>query len=375
MSHHSAAARISLPFVREGAAPGIGKLGTRLNLTARQVLLAGALSLGVIAAGAYGVEWWSVGRFIESTDDAYVGGDVTAIAPHVPGFVAQVLVEDNQRVKKGELLVRLDNRDFHAAADEAAAVVEAKTAALDNLKAKSVLQQSIIQQAGADLAAKQAQAQFARDDDARYQGLMRAVATSRQDVQRAAAADRVASQTAEQARAGVAAAGQQLVVLDTEIAQASADVKQAEASLRAAQLNLGYTELRAPIDGTVANRSARPGAYATAGSELLSIVPARGLWVDANFKESQLANLEPGQKVWVEADVLPGETFAGRVASVAPATGAQFSVLPPENATGNFTKIVQRVPVRIRLDGEAGKLGRLRPGLSVTAEIDTRSGD
>jgi membrane fusion protein (multidrug efflux system) len=364
---------VSLAFSRAGFAPGIGKLGVRLNVSVRQALLIGALSLGAIAAGSYGYDWWRVGRFIETTDDAYVGGDVTAIAPHVPGFVAEVLVDDNQRVKKGQLLVRLDNRDYRAAADQAEAVVQEKTAALDNLKAKAVLQQSVIGETDADLAAKQAQAQFARDDDARYQGLMRAVATSRQDVQKAVAADRVAASQAEQARAGAAAANQQLAVLNAEIAQAAADVKQAEASLRAARLNLGYTELRAPIDGTVANRSARSGAYATAGSELLSIVPARGLWVDANFKESQLAKLQPGQKVQVEADVLPGETFAGRVASVAPATGAQFSVLPPENATGNFTKIVQRVPVRIRLDGEASKLGRLRPGLSVTAEIDTRA--
>jgi membrane fusion protein (multidrug efflux system) len=362
----------SFAFTRASVAPDFGTLGVRLRTSLRQWLLAGAVTLGTVVAGTYGYEWWSTGRFIESTDDAYVGGDVTSIAPHVAGFVADVLVQDNQQVRKGQLLIRLDNRDYRAQAAEAEAVVRDKTAVLDNLKAKLVLQQSIIDQAGADLAAKQAQSRFAHDDNARYQGLMRAVATSRQDVQKAAEADRVAGSAVEAARAGVAAAVQQLAVLNTEIEQASADVAQAEASLQTARLNLGYTELRAPIDGTVANRSARTGAYATVGSELLSVVPANGLWVDANFKESQLAEMRPGLKVAVEADVLPGQTFYGRVASVAPATGAQFSVLPPENATGNFTKIVQRVPVRIQLSGDAAKLGRLRPGLSVTADVDTR---
>jgi membrane fusion protein (multidrug efflux system) len=140
-----------------------------------------------------------------------------------------------------------------------------------------------------------------------------------------------------------------------------------------AKLNVDYTELRAPIDGTIGNRGAHVGAFATVGAQLLSIVPARGLWVDANFKESQLALIRPGLPASIEADVLPGQVFHGHVASLAPATGAQFSVLPPENATGNFTKIVQRVPVRILLDGEASKLGDLRPGLSVTARVDERA--
>ena len=141
-----------------------------------------------------------------------------------------------------------------------------------------------------------------------------------------------------------------------------------------ARLNLGYTELRAPFDGVVGNRAARAGGYATVGAALVSLVPAGGLWVDANFKENQLAGLRPGQTARIEADVLPGQVFTGHVASLAPATGAQFSVLPAENATGNFTKIVQRVPVRILLDGDAGLLGRLRPGLSVTASVDGRTG-
>src|SRR6266404_9233353 len=167
-------------------------------------------------------------------------------------------------------------------------------------------------------------------------------------------------------------ARRQLDVIDTQKQQVQAALTQAVAERDLARLNLGYTELRAPIDGTVGNRSARAGAYAMVGAQLMSLVPASGLWVDANFKENQLAHLRPGMKATITADVLPGEVFRGHVASLAPSTGAQFSVLPPENATGNFTKIVQRVPVRILLDGDAGELGRLRPGLSVTADIDER---
>lgn len=161
-------------------------------------------------------------------------------------------------------------------------------------------------------------------------------------------------------------------MIDTQKQQAQAALAQAVADRDLARLNLGYSELRAPIDGTIGNRSARTGAYATIGAQLLSIVPARGLWVDANFKESQLAHIQPGLPASIAADVLPGQLFRGHIASLAPATGAQFSVLPPENATGNFTKIVQRVPVRILLDGDASALGRLRPGLSVTAAVDER---
>jgi membrane fusion protein (multidrug efflux system) len=168
------------------------------------------------------------------------------------------------------------------------------------------------------------------------------------------------------------AAHRQLAVIDAQKRQAEAALAGAIADRDAAELNLGYTGLRAPIDGIVGNRSARSGAFAPVGAQLLAIVPARGLWVDANFKENQLAHLRPGMPASIEADVLPGAVFRGRVASLSPATGAQFSVLPAENATGNFTKIVQRVPVRILLEGDAGVLGRLRPGLSVTAEVDER---
>jgi membrane fusion protein, multidrug efflux system len=168
------------------------------------------------------------------------------------------------------------------------------------------------------------------------------------------------------------AAERELNVIDAEKQQSQAALDQAAADRDLAQINLDYTEIRAPIDGVVGNRSARAGAYATVGSQLLAVVPVSALWVDANFKESQLARLREGQPAEVVADALPGVSFRGRVASLAPATGAQFSIIPPENATGNFTKIVQRVPVRIRLEGDAAEFGRLRPGLSVVVHVDGR---
>jgi membrane fusion protein (multidrug efflux system) len=294
---------------------------------------------------------------VETTDDAYVGGDVTPIAPHIAGFVQQIPVTDNQRVRAGQTLARLDPNDYEAALSHATAVLKARLAALDNLQAKRVLQRSIIAGAEADLAAKLARAEFASEDARRYQALALTAAGSRQNAQKALADDRSAQAAIQAAHAALDAANQQLAVLDTEIAAAEAGIAQAAADQRTAQLNHSYTNITAPIDGYIGNRYAQVGAYVASGTNLLSVVPARGLWVDANFKEDQLADMKPGYPVTIVADVLPGRTFHGHVASLAPATGAVFSVIPPQNATGNFTKIVQRVPVRIALDGDATELG------------------
>lgn len=359
--------------IAAGAVEALTRQTTWLQAKRKRLLPALGISIAIVAAVAYGYHWLAVGQFIQSTDDAYVGGNVTSIAPHVAGFVSEIVVDDNQHVRQGQLLMRLDDRDFRAAADHAEAVVNETQAALADLESKYTLQQSTIRQAAAELSAKLAREAFTRDDDARYQRLERAVAISRQDVDRAASADRQASADTMAAQAGLEGARQQLAVLAADIAQARANVAQAEADLRTARLNLGYTVIRAPVDGYIGNRAVRVGAYVTVGSYLVSVVPARGLWVDANFKEDQLAEIKAGEGATVTADVLPGKEFHGHVESVAPGTGAIFSVIPPENATGNFTKIVQRVPVRIALDANAARLGGLRPGLSIIANIDTRT--
>ncbi|MEJ1976159.1 MAG: HlyD family secretion protein [Acetobacteraceae bacterium] len=327
-----------------------------------------------IAGGAawYGDHWWTVGRFVESTDDAYIGADVTVIAPKVAGFITNVAVTDNQEVHAGDLLVKIDDRDYRAALAKAEAAVGGQQATLANLDATRRLQEAMVAQAEAGVSGTDAELVRARYDQVRYRQLSANAAASIESFQKADADYKQAVAASQKSRAALDAAQRQIAVIDTQKQQAEAALAGAVADRDTAQLNLGYTELRSPIDGMIGNRSARVGAFATIGAQFLSVVPARGLWVDANFKENQLAGMHKGMPVTIEADVLPGEVFRGHVLSLAPATGAQFSVLPPENATGNFTKIVQRVPVRIALDDDASVLGRLRPGLSVTADVDER---
>lgn len=339
---------------------------------ARRLAVRAVLAIAAIAVLGYGTYWWTTARYLESTDDAYVGGDVTVLGPKVPGYIAQVLVTDNQAVHAGDVLVRLDDRDYRAALAKAEGEVAAQQALLANLDATARLQTAVIAQARASVVAVTADARRAHDDQVRYQDLVAKSAVSVQSAQKADADYKQIAANRERAEAAAVATERQLDVIATQKQQAQAGLAQAVAQRDIARLNLEDTVLRAPVDGTVGNRRARTGAYAQAGTQLLAIVPAHGLWVDANFKEGQLARLRPGMPVKIEADVLPGRVFHGRVASLAPATGAQFSVLPPENATGNFTKIVQRVPVRVQLDDADGRLGTLRPGLSVTAEVDAR---
>ncbi len=340
----------------------------RLLLSAHRVLLVGAALMVATGTAWFARDYWTFGRFIESTDDAYVGGDVTTIAPKVPGFIDKVAVIDNQAVRAGDLLIKLDDRGFRAALARANAAVAGQQATLLNLAATRRLQQAVVAQAEAELIATGAETTRAHFDVARYNVLAADKWASQQRFQAADADYRKAQSADHKARAALQAAVLQIGVIDTQTGQTEAALAGALADQETARLNLSYTELRAPIDGTIGNRSARTGADSVVGGELISLVPAHGQWVDANFKENQLATMRAGEPATITADVLPGEVFRGHVASLAPATGAQFSILPPENATGNFTKIVQRVPVRILLDGDASNLGRLRPGLSVVAK-------
>ncbi|HEX3537516.1 MAG TPA: HlyD family secretion protein [Stellaceae bacterium] len=350
-----------------------GTIAAKSRFGRRHLALAGLALVVTLGGAQYGYRWWTAGRFIESTDDAYAGGNVTTVSPHVAGFVAEILVTDNQNVTAGQLLIRIDGRDFRAALDRAQAVADERQAALAGLEAKYALQQTMIQQAEAELAAKSAHASFAGEDAIRYRVLAMSSYGTRQNAERASAADQEAKAAIKSSEAGLTASRQQLAVLNADIAAARAGVAQAKADLETARLNLGYTEIRAPIDGYIGNRAAQLGAYVAGGAYLLSVIPAHGLWVDANFKEDQLAQMRPGQPATVIADVRPGKIFHGYVQSLAPGTGAIFAVIPPENATGNFTKIVQRVPVRIALDDADARLGELRPGLSTTVSVDTRS--
>lgn len=334
----------------------------------RTILTAAAIAGGALAVW-YGIYWWNVGRWMQTTDDAYVGGNTAPLATQVAGFVTEVLFDDNQFVHQGQPLIRIDPRLYKAAVERADANLQQQKATLENLHARYTLQQSTIAQAEADLAGKTAAATFAALDAKRYQALALSASGSEQNAQKATATNDQAKASVDGATATLAAAKQQLTVIRTQIAQAEAAVEAAQADLATAKLNLGYTEIRSPVDGFVGNRAAQVGAYVANGAYLVAVIPSKGLWVDANFKEDQLRKMKSGQKARVVADVASDRTIEGTIASLAPATGATFSVIPPENATGNFTKIVQRVPVRIKLD-DAG--GILRPGLSTTVTVDTR---
>ncbi len=351
-------------------APVSSAAGRRSRLRRLALIVAGAAV--ALAAVLWLREWWTVGRFLETTDDAFVAADITTIASKVPGFVTRVAVADNQSVKAGDLLAVIDDRDYQAALTRAQATVQAQEAALANLDAQSSLQAATIEQDQAKVASAEAELHRAQDDAVRSRNLATRRVVSEQDHELTDATATKALADRDAARAAVVAAQRQLTVLATERKQGEAILAQEQASLQLARLNLSYTEIRSPIDGVVGNRRLRVGDYTTVGAQLLSIVPATGLYVEANFKESQIAHMRAGQAVRIQADVLSGVKFTGRVDSLAPATGAEFSLLPAENATGNFTKIVQRVPIRILLDGDSANLGRLRPGLSVIARVDLR---
>jgi len=349
-----------------------GKIpAARLHLNRKAVLWAGAGLLG-LALAAYGTDYWVSGQYLESTDDAYVGADVSALAPQVSGMVAQLAVTDNQVVHTGQLLVQLDDRPYRAAVAKTQANVAGAQAALANLEATENLQQAVIAEAQADIAAADAAVTLGQQNVARYTRLAASNAGSMQDAQTSQSTYRQNLAAAQKARAALTAETARLDVVRTEITQAQATLAAALAARDVAQLDEQYTQIRAPFDGVVGDRAAHVGDYAAAGTQLLSLVPLHGLWIDANFKEDQLAQMQPGQVVRIVADIAPGVKIMGHVVSLAPASGAVFSLLPPENATGNFTKIVQRVPVRVALHGDAATLGLLRPGLSVTATVDTK---
>ena len=354
-----------------GAAQPVQPAGARHRL--RRVLMAAA---GVAALGAgahYGWDYWTIGRFQISTDDAYVQADTTTIAPKVSGYLAQVLVGDNEAVRAGQALARIDDRDYAIALDQAKADVSAAEAAVVSKQAAIDAQQSAIDAAKATIQVDQAGETFAEQENKRYADLATSGFGSVQNAQQAAS--RIASSHASvlRDRAAVDTAIKQLALQKAELAQAEALVARSEAARRQAELNLGYSAIVSPVDGIVGNRTLRVGQYVQAGTQLMSVVPSAATYVVANFKETQLTDVRRGQPVEIEVDMFPGRVFHGRVDSLAPASGQTFALLPPDNATGNFTKIVQRIPVKIVLDPDSVGSGDLRPGMSVTPSIDTKA--
>ena len=342
------------------------------RLARRGAIGVGAAAL-LVAGGVYGYGYWTSGRFLESTNDAYVQADYTIIAPKVSGYIAEVMVDDNQPVKTGQVLAKIDDRDFSTALAQAQADVEAAQASIHNIDAQLALQEATVDQASADIASAEAGVTFAKQDHSRYQDLMK---TGYGTVQRAQLANAdLQQQTAllQHDRAALIAAQKQIDVLKTQRAEADAQLAHNQAVAQQATLNLSYTTITAPIDGVVGARSLRTGQYVQAGTQLMALVPLQATYVVANFKETQLTEMRDGQPAVIEVDSFPGALIHGRIDSLAPASGLEFSLLPPDNATGNFTKIVQRIPVKIVLDGNDPLVGLLRVGMSVEASIDTKA--
>ncbi|WP_448649253.1 HlyD family secretion protein [Pseudomonas corrugata] len=335
-------------------------------------ILSTALLLTVAIGSVFYLNRSESSASTQSTDDAYVHADFTTVAPQVSGTVETVLVEDNQPVRRGDLLAVIDDRDFVANVNVAKAQVASAQAGVAGLEAHLIQQQTVIRQAQAAVAADAAALKLAKVNHARYRNLAADGSGTVQAQQQAEAQLSVQQAGLEKSQAGLQAARQQVDILKADLEQARASLAHAQATQAIAELKLSYTRITAPISGTIGEKSMRVGAFVNAGKPLLAIVPLDAVYITANFRETQLARVQTGQAVDIEVDALPGETLTGTVQSLGPASGVSYSAIAPHNATGNFTKIVQRLPVRIRIEPDQPATAKLRVGMSVTPHIRIR---
>jgi len=338
----------------------------------RLVLIGAALLLAVGAGGTFGYRWWTVGRFIEATDDAYVSAHNTTLAAKVAGYVSSIAVEDNARVRAGDVIATIDDGDFALAADAARDKVATQQATVERIGRQIVAQQASVAQAKAQLVSAQAGGTRAQLELERQQALAQREFASRQTLEQAQSNRDQGAAGVQSALAAVDAAVANVDVLEAQQQEAARALDELRTALAKAERDLSFTVIRAPVDGVIGNRAVQTGDFVQTGQRLASLVPLDDVYVDANFKETQLAQLRPGQKVAISIDALPDQTIEGTVTSLAPASGAVFSLLPPDNATGNFTKIVQRLPVRVSVPADIATLGLLRPGMSVVVSVNTK---
>jgi len=336
------------------------------------VRLAILLAAGLIVI-LFTTQWnrWVGLSIRQVTDDAYVRGDITPLSAQVPGYVRRVLVDDFQWVKQGELLVEIEDDDYRARVAQAEADLLGAGAAIENLKAQKAAQHAQVAEAEGAIAATQADVERTRLEAARQRTLLATTFGTRQKVEQADAEAQRFAATLARNQAALDAQRRQLAVLDTQESQLRADVKAKQAMLDLAKINLGYTRIVAPVDGMVSERGVREGQYVHSATQVITVVPLDNVWVVGNYKETQLTHVAIGQNAEIRVDTFPGVVVSATVDSIAPASGAQFSLLPPDNATGNFTKVVQRIPVKLRIGSNNPLAGRLRPGMSVIATILT----
>jgi len=348
------------------------KTTTRSRWSLKQLLIAGGALLFVAAAAGCGNYYWTIGRFLVSTDDAYVQAHSVLISPKVSGYISEVPVDDNQAVKAGQVIARIDPRDYDTALDQARANVAAAQASIETLNQQIAQQRLVVEQDRQQVASDQAALVYSQQDYQRYTILAKDGYGTVQRAQQAQADIREKDAMQQHDIAVVAAAEKQIGVFEAQLAQANATLAQQQAMEHQAQLNLSYTAITAPVDGTVGVRTLRVGEYVQAGTQLMAVVPLQAVYIVANYKETQLTNVRPGQPATIDVDTFPGAKIHGHVDSLAPASGQEFALLPPDNATGNFTKIVQRIPLKIVVDEDDPLVGKLRPGMSVEPTIDTK---
>ena len=341
-----------------------------LRLIAISAVFAAALAGG----GYFGYQWWTTGRFVVSTDDAYVGASSATIAAKIPGYLAALAVDDNQQVHAGDVIATIDDGDYRLAADAARDKVATQKATIDRIGKQVTAQQAMVEQARAQLASAQAGATRAQLELERQQALASRAYASRQALEQAQADRDQTVAAVGSAQAALESATANVDVLKGQQEEATRTLKELDTALAKAERDLSFAVIRAPFDGVIGNRAVQTGDYVQPGQRLVNVVPLDGVYIDANFKETQLASLRPGETAAISVDAMPGRSFNGSVVSFAPASGSVFSLLPPDNATGNFTKIVQRVPVRIAVPADVARAGMLRPGMSVVVNIDTRTG-
>jgi membrane fusion protein (multidrug efflux system) len=323
----------------------------------------------VASAGAF--YWFEAVHPFESTDNAYLKSHMSLISPKETGYVKEVLFEDNQTVKPGDLLVVIDDHDFQAKTAQAEAQVLLEKASAATLESDKHAQEAVIREEHANIAASEANVEKSAKDLKRFKNLAAEGAISAQSRDAAESAYKQANAERDKFMSAKQGAASRLSSLDARINESRARLKAAEAALELARIDLGNTRIVAPIAGVLGNRSVQVGQLVQPGSALAYLIPADGLYVEANFKETQIGHMQAGQAVTITVDAFPDHRFEGMVDSFAPASGSEFSLLPPENATGNFTKIVRRVPVKIRFKQDAD-LKMLRPGLSAIVQVRVR---
>jgi membrane fusion protein (multidrug efflux system) len=366
--------RVEQEAPRETPAPAADTKTTPATRSLKKTALMGALVAALALGAWYGQYWWTAGRFLVSTDDAYVGVHTATLAAKVPGYVAAVKADDNTKVHAGDVVATIDDGDYRIAVDAARANIATQAASIERIGKQVTAQQAAVAQAKAQVASVQANATRAELELKRQQQLAQQQYSSQQKLEQAQSDRDQARAAVLGAEAAVEAADTNVAVLKAQQQEAARTLDQLKTSLAKAERDLSFTTIRAPFEGIIGNRAIQSGDYVQSGQRLASLVPLDDVYIDANFKETQLADLHPGQPVSIAVDALDGHAIAGTVESVAPASGSVFSLLPPDNATGNFTKVVQRIPVRIRVPANVGAEEVLRPGMSVVVSVDTKSG-